>query len=176
MWSSPWITALQACQLSQHFSTCFCFSPPHTPVLPSPPSLCISPHHSWLSLSTPKVNFWWYQMWWVVGSHSSLSWFYDSNPATWAKSPLLFCPVDGIWKHLVSQRREVESKPDTYLSDLVSDKLILCDANQHWNLHDFRDLKFVVSPVTYLLITVKWIYAEWDKQAVWFNCCWDRTQ
>lgn len=79
----------------------------------SPPlSLCISLHHSWLSLSTPKVNFWWYQMWWVVGSHSSLSRFYDSNPATWAKSPPLFCLVDGIWKHLVSQRREVESKPE----------------------------------------------------------------
>ena len=41
------------------------------PVSTFPP--CISIRCSSLSLSTPKVNFWWYLMWWLVGSHSPLS-------------------------------------------------------------------------------------------------------
>lgn len=81
----------------------------HSSTFPS----CICLHYTWRSLSTPKVNFWRYPMWWVVGSHSSLSWFYDSNPATWAKSPPLLWPGGWhFWKHLHSQRRAVESEPE----------------------------------------------------------------
>lgn len=136
MWSSLWITALQACQLSQHLSTCVTFSP-----FPSVTTF----KYSWLTLSTPKVHSWWCQMWWVVGCQSSLLWFYNFNPVTWAKSPPVFWPVDilgSIKFHKCMQlKANQRSNTDINLSYFVSYYV-----SQHWNQINFRDLSLFHHP------------------------------
>lgn len=139
--------------------------------LPSPPPHLICVLHSTTpgsGFSTLKVNFWWYQMWWLVGAHSSLAWFHDSNPASWAKyhppypptpTPLPFI-LPSEW-HLgaFSFTKGVRLKSDPisnvdnqHVSYLTSDKRMLRDGGQHWNQHDFGDLNVFYSHDSSLLI------------------------